>query len=284
MKISVIIPCYNAADTLAVQLEALANQQPWSAPWEVIISDNGSTDESLKVAHRYQEKLPNLRIVDSSERKGAAHARNVGVQAATGEALVFCDADDEVDFRWIEAMGEALCKYDAVGGQIELEKLKQVSVSATLRNNWKNGLANRGFMPHAPTCNLGVKRSVHEAIGGFDENLLRNQDIDYCWRLHCPEAVVHYRITRASLDTKCRRIQMSAESEVLFYKKYRSLGFLPQRTWKKIIKNWLGLLKCLPLSVHSKERRNRWLWECLREFFHCRGKLAGMIKYRILVP
>ncbi|MBF2059991.1 glycosyltransferase family 2 protein, partial [Fischerella thermalis] len=43
MKVSVIIPCLNAAETIGVQLEALANQQ-WSQPWEVIIADNGSTD------------------------------------------------------------------------------------------------------------------------------------------------------------------------------------------------------------------------------------------------
>ena len=293
MKISVIIPCYNAANTLAVQLEALANQQQWLEPWEVIISDNGSTDESVKIAQRFQKKLPNLRIVDSSERKGAAYARNVAVKTAAGEALAFCDADDEIDSRWIAAMGEALSKYDVVCGQIDFEKFNDKSVVARKSRLWRNGFSySSGFMPHGATCNLGVKRSAHEAIGGFDENLLRNQDIDYCWRLqlkgfklhYCPEALVHYRTARASLAIKCRRIRMVAESQVLLYKKYRSLGMLPKHTWKTIIKNWLILLKRMPLSIYSKEKRNRWLWECLREFLHCRAKLEGMIKYRSLVP
>jgi len=72
MKLSVIIPCFNAATT--VQLEALAHQH-WCEPWEVIVSNNGSTDETVAIVEQYQEKLSNLRIVDSSDQRGAAHAR-----------------------------------------------------------------------------------------------------------------------------------------------------------------------------------------------------------------
>ena len=292
MKISVIIACYNAADTLAVQLEALANQQQWLEPWEVIISDNGSTDESIEVARRFQPKLPNLRIVDSSQRQGSAHARNVAVENATGSALAFCDADDEVDSRWLVAMGEALAQYDVVGGQIDYEKFNQESVITKKSDSWKNGFSSSQFMPHGATCNLGVKRSAHEAIGGFDEKLLRNQDIDYCWRLqlkgfglhYCPEALVHRRTARASRNIRCHRIRMVAESQVLLYKKYRSFGMFPEHTWKTIIRNWLLLLRRMPWAIYSKEKRSRWLWECLKEFIQCKGKLAGMIKYRILIP
>ena len=81
MKLTVIIPCFNAANTIAVQLEALA-QQHWCEPWEVIVSNNGSTDETVAIVEQYQKKLPNLRIVDSSDQGGAAHARNVGALAA----------------------------------------------------------------------------------------------------------------------------------------------------------------------------------------------------------
>jgi len=52
MKLSVIIPCYNEADTIATQLEVLAKQY-WSEPWEVIVSDNGSTDDSLAIVEKY---------------------------------------------------------------------------------------------------------------------------------------------------------------------------------------------------------------------------------------
>lgn len=54
MKLSVIIPCFNAANTIAVQLEALA-QKHWCESWEVIVSDNGSTDETVAIVEQYQD-------------------------------------------------------------------------------------------------------------------------------------------------------------------------------------------------------------------------------------
>jgi glycosyltransferase involved in cell wall biosynthesis len=103
MKLSVVIPCLNAADTIATQLEAVANQK-WSETWEVIVSDNGSTDNTLSIVKEFSDRIFNLRIVDASGRKGVAHAYNTGAKAAVGESLVFCDADDEVASGWLAAM------------------------------------------------------------------------------------------------------------------------------------------------------------------------------------
>jgi len=61
MKLSVILPCFNGAETIALQLEALANQQ-WEGDREVIVSNNGSTDDSMEIVERYRDRLPNLRM------------------------------------------------------------------------------------------------------------------------------------------------------------------------------------------------------------------------------
>ena len=55
MELSVIIPCFNAEVTIVVQLEALANQR-WSKPWEVIVSDNGSTDNSMEIVKSFMKR------------------------------------------------------------------------------------------------------------------------------------------------------------------------------------------------------------------------------------
>jgi len=150
LKFSVIIPCFNAADTIAVQLEALAGQR-WSEPWEVIISDNGSTDESLKIVERYKERLPNLHVVNSSDRQGAAHARNVATLAATGDAFLFCDADDEVAPGWLSVMAEAVSMHDFVICRLDTEKLN----APWLQKSWKNSQQDgpiHFYPPYLPLC------------------------------------------------------------------------------------------------------------------------------------
>ena len=285
MKLSVIVPCFNGADTIPIQLEALANQQ-WSEPWEVIVSDNGSTDNSVKIVEQYKEKIPNLRIVDSSGKQGAAHARNVGVLAATSDAIAFCDADDEVAPGWVAAMGEALSKYDFVACRLDYKKLNE---PWTLKYRplfaQFNGLIEHKYppyLPHASGTGLGVKRSVHEAIGGFDETLLRLQDTDYCWRsqlagtkLHfAPEAVIHHRL-RHSIEGLYHQARLWGDYNVFLYKKYRPLG-MPKLSWQTSLKAWLYFFKGFR-QILSPEDFPKWLWQ----FGWRIGRLQGCIKYKI---
>ncbi|MCY7394267.1 MAG: glycosyltransferase, partial [Leptolyngbyaceae cyanobacterium CAN_BIN12] len=64
MKLSVILPCFNGAETIAVQLEALTRQS-WAGEWEVIVVNNGSTDNSMEIVKRYRDRLQNLQIVNA---------------------------------------------------------------------------------------------------------------------------------------------------------------------------------------------------------------------------
>ena len=197
MKISVIIPCFNAASTLRQQLDALAQQTV--APWEVIIADNGSTDLSKHTAKQYESRFPKLQIIDASTQRGASHARNMGAQAATGDYLAFCDADDVVDCEWVSALQRAFTKHNFVASRFDFTKLNDTVIN----NPQSKGLQNFRvpFMPFAGGCGLGIRRSLHEAVSGFDENLLYLEDADYCIRVQLlgesltflPDAVVHIR-------------------------------------------------------------------------------------------
>ena len=121
MNLSVIVPCLNAADTISVQLKALAGQH-WSEPWEVIVSDNGSTDNTLEIVKQYAKQSSLFHVVDASHHRGRGVARNVGARHASGEALAFCDADDEVAPGWVAAIGEALRRHDFVASRFERKK------------------------------------------------------------------------------------------------------------------------------------------------------------------
>ncbi|WP_339865435.1 glycosyltransferase family A protein [uncultured Algoriphagus sp.] len=93
MKVSVIIPSYNYADFLPECLESVL-AQTWQ-DWEVLIIDDGSTDNTKKVAEKYQKKDSRI-IYHYQENKGLSNARNTGINLSKGEYLQFLDSDDMI--------------------------------------------------------------------------------------------------------------------------------------------------------------------------------------------
>lgn len=100
LKLSVIIPVYNAAPYLPGMLEALVRQT--DSRFEAVFVNDGSTDESLAVLRRAQAELElNIRVIDR-ENGGASAARNSGISAAQGELITFADADDTISEKFAE--------------------------------------------------------------------------------------------------------------------------------------------------------------------------------------
>ncbi|HWO42625.1 MAG TPA: glycosyltransferase, partial [Candidatus Eisenbacteria bacterium] len=237
MDLSVIVPCRNAERTIGAQLEALC-RQAWPGLWEVVVADNGSNDRSRAIVERFARRLPALRCVDASGRLGAARARNVGAKAARGEALIFCDADDEAGAGWLAAMAQALRAADFVANRIDLEKLNPAAVARNLKHVQGRGLqrvAYPPYLPHAGGSGLGIKRAIHFAVGGFDETLPYLEDTDYCFRVQLagwplefvPEAVMHVRLAPHA-KALFHQARMWAQYNVLMSKRYGSGARLPR--------------------------------------------------------
>ncbi len=285
MKLSVVIPCFNAGNTIDMQLDALAKQK-WSQPWEIIIADNGSTDNTLIIVREYQQKIPHLRIVDASLKSGAAHARNVGAKNAQSEALAFCDADDVVAPGWVAAMGEGLKEYDYVGGRNEHFKLNEVWLVEVYDCQEGNGVFfDHPYLPLVSGNNFGVRRKLHEAIGGFDERLLKLQDVDYGWRLQkaganiheLEEALVHFRLRQTILDI-CHRAWQSGCHEALLYKKHRPMGMPQLICWTTLIKTAIMFPAWFLLRVRNKAT----LVKLLMELSWRAGQLQGCMQHKYL--
>ena len=178
--ISVIIPVRDAEATLAEQLDALAGQT-YTGAWEVLVADNGSRDRSREIAASYAGRLPDLCVVDASERVGAAHARNVAAREARGDVLAFCDSDDIADPRWLEAIAAATAEHAFVGGRLDYGPLNRCRWPIVIDQDELEVHLN--FMTAASSSNIAIHRAVFEELGGFDESYTAyGEDTDLSWR------------------------------------------------------------------------------------------------------
>lgn len=285
MQLSVIIPCYNAADTIGDQLQALSEQK-WEQPWEVIVADNRSTDHSMQVVRKYFNKIENLKIIDAFEIKGVSYARNLGVQKANGEYIAFCDADDIVGENWLPVIGNALMKHDFVASRMDWGRLNNFSeyvLNAKVQTNGLIDFSMVDYLQHGGGGTLGIKREIHNEIGGFDEKLDRLQDVEYCWRVQLkgyqlkfvPEAVIHIRAQNTDYKIFGQELKW-AEYDVYLYEKYKDYG-MPEFTIKQNIRSLYHVLLRIKNLFHS-EKRTLWLIRLSLQV----GRLKGMIKYRFL--
>lgn len=283
--LSVIIPSFNADKTLREQLDALAEQDV-AEPWELIVADNGSTDKTVEIAEAYRGRIANLRVIDASDRRGASHARNVGVAAALGSRIAFCDADDVVAPSWLNAIARALDRHDLVASRFDGERLNSRETLAVRKCPQQEGLMSfrySHFLPTAGACGMGVRRTLFEALEGFDEQLLNGEDIDFCWRaqlggtdLHFErDAVVHIRL-RSEPGEIFRQTMNYGLWTVPLYRRYLEHG-MPRVPWHSGVRSWLKLLLRLPRLVR-RSTRTKWL----KEFAYRWGLLKGSIRFRTL--
>ena len=227
--VSVVIAARNAEMTLGIQLAALSRQD-CSVPWNVVISDNGSTDNTAAVIRAYRSRLPELVVIDSSTQAGPGFARNAGANATNARNLVFCDADDEVAPGWLAAMVAALERDPFVAGRFESSRLNNPRTLRSRRLAQADRLQESPFgpgLPHAGAGNMGVRRETFVAVGGFDPTVGCLEDTDLCWRIQQsgtplvfhPEAVVHVRL-RSSLRTMWRQGREYGRAAALLEHRY----------------------------------------------------------------
>lgn len=96
MRLSIIIPAYNAESHIERCLNSCLRQQKIaSQDYEVIVIDDGSTDRTAMIVDEFMQEFSNVNLI-SKENKGVSSARNLGIEQSTGEYLLFVDADDEL--------------------------------------------------------------------------------------------------------------------------------------------------------------------------------------------
>jgi glycosyltransferase involved in cell wall biosynthesis len=284
--VSVVIPVLNSAATLAHQLEALA-AQTYAGRWEIVIADNGSTDNSIDIARDWEPKLPALEIVDASAKRSANHARNAGAAAAKGDFLVFCDADDVATTGWLEAMVTAGKSCDLVGGWIDEEQLNDPET-----RTWRPAFVPEhelptllDFLPFAMSANFGVRTSVFHELGGWNEDYVHGgDDVEFCWRAQlasyrlcfAPDAVMLYRL-RPSLRALARQFYDYGLANTRLYSAFRGHG-VRRNLNRQALLNWVWLSLHAVDVVRSKQLRANWL----RRAAYYSGLVRGSIRNRVV--
>jgi glycosyltransferase involved in cell wall biosynthesis len=281
--VSVVLACRNAEKYLARQLHALANQA-CSERWELVISDNGSTDRSRLIMEEFRPRVPRMVVIDSSTCVGPGAVRNAGVRAAQADRILFCDADDEVGPGWLAAMSDALERNGLVAARLDHELLNEPWTRPN--RNPQPGLLETDpqFLPYMFCAALGVRRSVHDSIGGFDESFHEaGEDRDYCYRAQLAgtplvlvsNAVVHYRHRQTAMGMY-RQARTYARANVRLYRDYRHLG-LGRPPLTRAVASWALTPAKLFVALTARRRFATWMsglgWRV--------GRLEASIRYRV---
>lgn len=180
MSISIIIPTFNRASLIPRAIDSVINQK--YSEWELIIVDDGSTDNTKEIMDKY--------LIDSrikyfkKSNSGAAHSRNVGVEQSTYNLITFLDSDDEAVPNWLslithpftnEKVEIACCgltKYDVDGSVIFNKQPANLGPSF---NHYVGRFTNGGV--------FALRKRAFEAIGGYDKDLKSGQHTELGLRL-----------------------------------------------------------------------------------------------------
>jgi len=188
MKISVVIPSFNRADLLPRTVASVAGQT--LPPFETIIVDDESKDDTPAVVERLKREYPDLSItfIRHDRNKGESGARNTGLAAATGDVVAFLDSDDEWLPEKLERQAAFLNHTGADGVFCECFLV----TGSDYKNAPPVRIAEDTIIPHhlmtrgcgyGTGTNLMIRRAVLSTDDVFDEDLRLFADLDWLYRV-----------------------------------------------------------------------------------------------------
>lgn len=180
--ISIIIPSYNSASTIAACLAAL-HRQTFQGSREIILVDSSIDRTPSIVARLY----PDIRYVHLKEKTDPGKARNIGISLSRGGLIAFIDSDCVAAPDWLERINEAhRSPYNVVGGAVingnqAGDRVAMAGYIAEFREYLPTQPGRE--VDHVPTCNISYKRSVFERFGLFEGRYYPQEDLVFNRRL-----------------------------------------------------------------------------------------------------
>ena len=214
IKVSIVIPAYNAARTITKTLEACVNQSYPKENFEVIIADDGSTDTTADIVKSFPVKYL------FQKNSGPATARNIGWRAAKGDIILFTDSDCVPEKEWITKMLAMFNAGDvaAVGGtygNVNPEYIVSLCIHHEIL--YRHSTLTE-YVKYLGSFNLGIRKKVLEELNGFDES----------YKIACGEdADLTYRISYKDYKLRFSRgVEVGHHFPTSFFK------FLKQQFWR----------------------------------------------------
>ena len=191
--VSVILPCLNEARYIARCLDSVfANDYP-SADFEVLVADGRSDDGTREILDEYARVHPSLRVLDNPQRITPC-ALNTAIRAARGEIIVRVDAHVLYPPTYIRQLVDALLEtgVESVGGVIRTVPAAETAMAHAVAigmshpfgvgdSRFRIGSSVRRDVDHVPF--FCCRRELFDRLGLFDEELVRNQDGEFSWRI-----------------------------------------------------------------------------------------------------
>ena len=235
MFASVILCTYNRARLLERALRSLACQTAASEQFEIVVVDDGSTDGTAEVCSRAARDLSNLKYVAMGKNLGLAAAGNRGIRSARGELLLFTDDDCIAQAHWVSSLAASLAQHPIAVGAIESPVSNYVKLCHNI-SQFHPFMKRRaeGWVGSIAGGNMGIRRSVIDEFGGFDETS-PVPDIEFLfrawsqgYRVHfTPRAVVIHDPDRTNLAAVLKVASEHASKTILLRNRFGSLLHTP---------------------------------------------------------
>lgn len=264
-RLSVIVPVYNREKSLRETLKSLRKQS--IKPYEIIVVDDCSTDNSSNIAKTYADK-----IIRNKTNNGPAISRNKGIKKAKGDIIAFIDSDCIADNKWVENILRAFDtkNIDVLMGNTKIPKSNFIGdciselgfpggANAGFQNIWH--VSKKGFTNHITSCNFAVRKRIFKEHGAFDESFPlaggEDPELSYRWvksgvKIKYSSNVLVWHEPRKSLRSFISWMIYRGRCNYYFKQKVGKIGnFVKLRLWssKNIIKKNLLSKKILLIPL-----------------------------------
>ena len=231
MRFSIIIPVYNRPQEVDELLDSLTHQS--FKDFEVVVVEDGSTENCEQICQKYADRLTLSYYYKANS--GPGPSRNYGAERSQGEYLVILDSDVIVPDNYLDIIQQELDREpcDAFGGPdrahpsfTPIQKAINYSMTSFFTTGGIRGGKQKLDKFYPRSFNLGIKKSVYEALGGFTP-MRYGEDIDLSTRIFAngyscrllPEAYVYHK-RRVKFSSFFRQVKHSGEARVVLKKKY----------------------------------------------------------------